>query len=172
MAKRKAARKTATRSETVSVRLEPRLRFLADLAARKQRRTLSSYIEWAVEKSLASVEVDRKGRTIVDLATFLWDVDDADRFIKLAINHEDLLNHDEQVLWKLIKDSRISWCSCNDPADFFRLFSEASEATDSEFARRSLDKGEILDIKNIRLYWPKFLAVAQGKASPDSLLIN
>lgn len=37
-----------TRSETVTMRLTPKLRYLAELAARKHRRTLSSYIEWVL----------------------------------------------------------------------------------------------------------------------------
>ena len=37
-----------SRSETVTVRLDPKLRYLAELAARLHRRTLSSYVEWAI----------------------------------------------------------------------------------------------------------------------------
>ena len=35
------------RTETVTIRLDPKLRYLTELAARKQRRTVSSFIEWA-----------------------------------------------------------------------------------------------------------------------------
>jgi predicted HicB family RNase H-like nuclease len=41
------------RSEVVTVRLEPKLKYLAELAARKQRRSLSSYVEWAIKQSLS-----------------------------------------------------------------------------------------------------------------------
>ena len=34
-----------SRSETVTVRLDPKLRYLAELGARSQRRTVSSFIE-------------------------------------------------------------------------------------------------------------------------------
>ena len=40
------------KSEVVTVRLDPKLKYVAELAARRQRRTLSSYIEWAIEDSL------------------------------------------------------------------------------------------------------------------------
>ena len=43
------------KSEVVTVRLDPKLKYLAELAARKHRRPLSSYIEWAVEQSLSRV---------------------------------------------------------------------------------------------------------------------
>jgi len=88
-----------SRSEIVTVRLDPKLRYLAELAARKQRRTLSSFIEWAIEQSLAEVKLTERS-TIADEAPALWDVDECDRFIKLALHDEGLLNYREQVLWK------------------------------------------------------------------------
>ena len=45
------------RTETVTVRLDPKLRYLAELAARVHRRTLSSYIEWAIKESLDKDEL-------------------------------------------------------------------------------------------------------------------
>ena len=106
-----------SRTETVTVRLDPKLRYLAELAARKQRRTLSSYIEWAVEKSLADVVLTTRYsgeelqnedlETVADKADELWDVDPSERFARLAITHPSLLGHDEQVLWKQIEDSGV-----------------------------------------------------------------
>jgi len=43
------------RSETVTIRLDPKLRYLTELAARQQRRTLSSFIEWAIDSALKDV---------------------------------------------------------------------------------------------------------------------
>ena len=43
------------RSETVTVRLDPRLNYLAELAGRAQRRTKSSFIEWAVQEAVRSL---------------------------------------------------------------------------------------------------------------------
>src|SRR5688572_20503606 len=45
------------RSETVTVRLDPKLNYLCELAARAQRRTKSSFIEWAIADSLGSVSL-------------------------------------------------------------------------------------------------------------------
>lgn len=100
-----------SRSETVTVRLDPKLRYLAELAARRQRRTLSSYIEWAIEDSLKHLSLDAKvdHTSIADEASELWDVDEADRFARLALRHPDLLTHEEQVLWKLIRENGWLW---------------------------------------------------------------
>jgi hypothetical protein len=101
-----------TRSETVTVRLDPKIRYLAELAARKQRRTLSSYIEWALEDSMARVELyhgsgynNDTSTTVADEAAHLWDVDEAERFARLAIRYPELLTHKEQEWWKLLVDS-------------------------------------------------------------------
>ncbi|MDR2330278.1 MAG: hypothetical protein LBE58_11805, partial [Comamonas sp.] len=81
-----------SRSETVTVRLDPKLRYLAELAARRQRRTVSSYVEWAIEDSLKhiSLNVNSSG-VLAEEAEALWDVDEADRFARLALRHPDLL---------------------------------------------------------------------------------
>lgn len=105
-----------SRSETVTVRLDPKLRYLAELAARKQRRTLSSFVEWAIEDALGRVNLyegdDYSGdhsRSVGEEAAQLWDVDEADRFAKLAFHYPDLLTHEEQVLWKLIRENGALW---------------------------------------------------------------
>lgn len=116
MAKEKQAKKGGggrlTRSETVTVRLDPKLRYLAELAARKQRRTLSSFIEWAIEKSLEGIYLyEGTGYNNDDSVTIqqeiarLWDVDEAERFARLAILYPELLTHEEMEIWKLLNDS-------------------------------------------------------------------
>ena len=112
--KRKVGGGKLARSETVTVRLDPKLRYLAELAARKQRRTVSSFIEWAVEQSFKAVDIyvgngydGDESIAIADEATKLWDVDESERFVKLAIYHKDLLNHEEQILWKVLLDSEL-----------------------------------------------------------------
>lgn len=112
--KRKGGGGKLSRSETVTVRLDPKLRYLAELASRKQRRTLSSYIEWAIEDSLRSVLLYQgsgyggdESVSVADDASRLWDVDQAERFVRLAIRYPELLTHEEQELWKLLQDSQL-----------------------------------------------------------------
>ncbi len=96
-----------SRSEVVTIRLDPKLRYLAELASRKQRRTLSSFIEWAIEESLKTEIIHNNAYdsvTFFDVAGSLWDVDEADRFIILATTYYYLLNHEEQVLWKHVRE--------------------------------------------------------------------
>lgn len=105
------------RTETVTVRLDPKLRYLTELAARKHSRTVSSYIEWRIKSSLDSEDVRpvdtpahvATPETIGSEAEYLWDVDDADRFAKLALRYPHLLTHGEQVRWKLIRENGYLW---------------------------------------------------------------
>jgi hypothetical protein len=113
MAKQKALKGVQT--AIVSVRLNPKLRYLTELAARKHRRSLSNFIEWAVAESLQDVDLQglpetaHDNGTLADRSNYLWDTHEADRFVKLACDYPDLLTHEEQILWQLIRASKFLW---------------------------------------------------------------
>ena len=112
MADAKPRAQKLPKSEITTVRLDPKLRYLAELAARKQRRSLSSFIEWAIEDALLRFslkEENGQSATVIGEAERLWDVDAADRFVKLALKFPELLTHDEQVLWKLVRENGWLW---------------------------------------------------------------
>ena len=144
-----------SRSETVTVRLDPKLRYLAELAARKQRRTVSSFIEWAIEESLyREVLSDSKNaKSIMGEATDLWDVDEADRFAKLACIHPDLMTHDEQIIWKLVKECRYLWSGKNND--------------DGERSGNVMNPSLI--IERLRENWDLIKDVAAGNKDKDAL---
>jgi hypothetical protein len=113
--KRRGGGGKLARTETVQVRLDPKLRFAADLAAAKERRTLSSFIEWAVERAVqnVSVTINKEGNP-VSAATVIdkvWDADTSDRFVNLAWHYPELLTHDEQRKWKFIFVTAEFWQS-------------------------------------------------------------
>jgi hypothetical protein len=149
-----------TRSETVTVRLDPKLRYLAELAALKHRRTLSSFIEWAIEDTLHRVKLregggynDDSATTVADDAEALWDVDDADRFAKLALRYSELLTHEEQKRWKLIRENGFLWRG--------RFGSNGKwEWTIKE---------QSLILSRLRESWESFCAVARGDAQASVL---
>lgn len=159
--KRKGGGGKLTRTETVTVRLDPKLRYLAELAARKQRRTVSSFIEWAVEESLNRVVIDEdktfdghNDKSIADVAADLWDVDDPDRFAKLAIRYPDMLTHEEQTLWKLVRENGLLWKGRNDKVS-------------GEWTWRIEESSLIFE--RLREHWETFRAVANGTEDRSSL---
>jgi hypothetical protein len=103
--KRRGGGGKLTRSEQVSIRLDPKLRFAAELAASKERRTLSSFIEWAVERAVKEIPlVCREGQwQTADVVTHnVWDLDEAYRFSLLGMHYPELLTYEDQKLWKFI----------------------------------------------------------------------
>jgi len=109
---RKGGGSKLSRSEIIQVRLDPKLRLAVELAARRQRRTVSSFVEWAVDQSVKSeVFTSERGidLTIQEATERIWDVDEADRFINLATTFPTFLTHDEEKLWKLICELKYCW---------------------------------------------------------------
>jgi hypothetical protein len=95
-----SARSPPVRSITVGVRLDHRLHYLAELAARKQRRSLSSFLEWAVKESLQGSYL------LAAEADELWHPDKAKRFARLASRYPELLTYQEEVIWKRFREER------------------------------------------------------------------
>lgn len=163
--KRKGGGGKLARSETVTVRLDPKLRYLAELAARKQRRTVSSFVEWAVEEALDRVYLReetgdsrddfQRAISIGTMADGLWDVDEADRLAKLAMQFSELLTHDEQVLWKLIRENGTLWKGRYEPKN------------DGAWTWQITPSALCYD--RLRQHWETFKAVAEGKADRNAL---
>jgi hypothetical protein len=159
-AKRRGLLDGMRKSEVVTVRLDPRLKYLAELAARRQRRPLSSYIEWAIEESLAQVRPaadptrQLAPETFRDVAGDLWDVDEPDRFVRLAIRYPDLLDHEEQRLWKLIRECGYLW--------------KGAYGGSSDEWQWTV-KEDSFNWERFRECWEVFSQVASGQAEPSIL---
>lgn len=144
------------RTETVTLRLDPKLRYLTDLAARTQRRTVSSFIEWAITKVLDQVMLNEGTAAEIDLdvaSALLWDPDEADRLARLGLNFPDLLTYDEQVLWKLINECEALWC-----IDF-----------DHRRMLPAHERDAALNYPKLRAHWEALQQVAAGEADTSML---
>lgn len=150
-----------SRSETVSIRLDPELRYMAEIGARIQRRSLSSFIEWAVSRSLNEIEFtqnfDRDGEPypvfLQKIRKELWDVDEPDRFVKLAFRNPSLLNHEEQIVWKLVRECGWFW--------------------DGWFGNDGIyhyeTKEESFHFSRLREWWDRVKSIAQGDSGKEIL---
>lgn len=151
------------RTETVTVRFDPKLNYLCELASRAQRRTKSSFVEWAVAEALKNVELPEviefedfdnpRHVTISEKSGELWEVDDAERLVALALIAPALLAHDEQLIWKLIKENGAVWKGRYDGSD--------------EWTWDTKSTSLIRD--RLRENWEKFKAVAAGELPKDQL---
>ena len=152
--KRRGGGGKLTRSEQVSIRLDPKLRFAAELAASKERRTLSSFIEWAVERAVKEIPlVSREGQWLTaDVVTHnVWDLDEAYRFSLLGMNYPELLTYEEQKLWKFICDFDVHVQTIGLKARF----------VDPERIRAN--------IKLVQTFWEEIKACSAGKLDRSEL---
>lgn len=110
---------SASKGEAVNIRVNPKTRFGLELLSRKQHRTLTSVIEWAVELALTDPNNGlwhnkSRGTFVVEpdfILEKVWDPSESDRFIKLAVHYPYLLSYEEEVLWKNIKEESLLWKS-------------------------------------------------------------
>jgi hypothetical protein len=105
--KKRRAKATGPRTEVFALRLDPKLKYLAEVGARTQRRSLANFVEWAIEQALAQVRLRKKdgqetGNTVADAVSDLWALDESDRLINLALNYPELMSYDEQLIWRTI----------------------------------------------------------------------
>ncbi len=92
----------APRTEVFAMRFDPKLKYMAEIAARKQRRSLANFVEWAIERTLESVYLSEDGSTVAEASPKLWALDEPDRLVKLATCYPELLTYDEQLIWRVI----------------------------------------------------------------------
>ncbi|TDI77130.1 MAG: hypothetical protein E2O81_05355 [Betaproteobacteria bacterium] len=158
MTERKRKAKTgALRTEVFAMRLDPKLKYLAEIAARKQRRSLANFIEWAIEQGLENVNISRSGNntlSVTDEAEKLWALDEPERLINLASNYPDLLTYDEQLFYRVIQEYVI-----ND---------EKSRST-IDFLVNKGDPDNALKLHMIRKCWTEIKAFALDSGVEDEL---
>ncbi|MBB5687515.1 hypothetical protein FHS49_003557 [Sphingobium boeckii] len=147
-----------TRSETVTVRFDPKLNYLCDLASRAQRRTKSSFIEWAVAEALGSVRLSDIADSDYDLSlkqvvSKLWHVDEADRVVSLALIAPSLLTHEEQMIWRRVREHGYFWRG---------RYNAQREWTWNP------EEGSLIRDR-LRNHWDQFKAVVSGEASESIL---
>jgi hypothetical protein len=134
------------KTEVVTLRIDPKIRFGLELLSRKQYRNLSSVVEWAINEAL-------NGEDGIDNLNFIWDVEEADRFINLALYYPELLSYEEQILWKLLSGNGYLWKGQYDKE---KEWIWACNPSTPIFER-------------IRKHFNIFKDVAAGKESPDKL---
>jgi predicted transcriptional regulator len=133
---RKAEKGTQQKAENINIRVSPKLKYGLELLSRKQRRTLTSVMEWALEKVIRD---EKEGLCIEDWSSYapegtkantpepvgghpkmrcfldlLWSPDEMDRFLNLVFFDSSYLTYEEEVLWKLIADNSKYWCLTNE----------------------------------------------------------
>lgn len=131
------------RNEALQARLDTKLKFTTELAARAEKRTISSTIEIAIEEFLngfivkAPIKVGDQSlqqMPILDLVDAVWDFDEATRFLQLAQVAPSLLSLEEKAIWNVMQKEK----------DLFYINSSSSNET-------------IFNLEFIQLAWDELL---------------
>lgn len=147
------------RTETVSIRLDPRLNYLCELAARSQRRTKSSFIEATLAEHIQTQVINKwrnwesdELNTFGERADVLWHVRESQRLVSLGIVAPELLTFEEQHIWALIEENGHFWRG-------------RWRGNDWDF-NISLDT---IVRERVDEYWEDLVAVAMGEKKPNVL---
>ncbi len=158
----------SVKKESTNFKLDPKLKYSAELAARVQRRNLTNYVEWALEQSFNNVHIDNKGTTLASKIYDLWDIDESGRFLKLAEQYPELLTYEEQKILKLIelnfqwfKDENINFEDLKRHAPVEAFQYEISQYENNIFTFDWLNKQLIIDD------WEKIKEFAQNNEPKD-----
>jgi hypothetical protein len=84
------------KSKVYGIRLDSMTKYLAEIAARNQHRSLANFIEYALIRALDSVDLG--DGTVWSEQQKLWDIDEHDRLRKLAKHYPELLTFEEKEL--------------------------------------------------------------------------
>jgi hypothetical protein len=154
--KKRKPKSSAPRTEVFAMRLDPKLKYLAEIAARQQRRSLANFIEWSISSALDNVSLD-EGVTVSKAVSKLWAIDESNRLIQLGRYFPDLLTYDEQLIWKLIHAHTIYDKKSNLIGDF--LLGDVDAATGD---------GKV-DCDLVEKCWPEIKAYALGTGTLEEL---
>lgn len=80
-----------------AMRLDPRVKYMAELAARRERRSLTNFVEWAIDRALREVEL-AAGMNAAEASEKLWGHSEWERLRRLSEHCPDLLFHGEKQL--------------------------------------------------------------------------
>lgn len=147
----------ARKTETLTLRLDPKVRFLIDLIARQKRQSITGVIESAVEVYATNfyIEADmwdddadaerRQEVSLYKLSKDIYSTDDSFRFMMLVWTCPRLLSYEEVRLRETIYASELFW---------------------DEYPNASSDRNDI-DTDVLREHWVALLAhVEEHKSSP------
>lgn len=99
------------RSDNVTMRFDSRLKYLASVVARYERRSFSNIVELALERYLNEFAATKLSSTehSFNLTKELWSPHQVLRFALLADELPTLLTFEEEVLWRLILKDGALW---------------------------------------------------------------
>jgi len=101
----------ARKTETLTLRLDPKVKFMIELVSRIRRQSITGVIEAAIEEIAGDLGAPfhYKGETnnwdLSSAVAEVWSTDESERFINFCYHLPNLLTFEEQRIWETIKAS-------------------------------------------------------------------
>ena len=122
--KTKSSSGSGAKSDVLTLRLSPKLKYGLELLSRKHHRNISSTVTWAIEQAINNSEDGLRknmseGLKVAEpkqMLDVLWDVDPADRLVKLANHWPELMDLFDEILVRAIKNNGWGWPKKGDSA--------------------------------------------------------
>jgi hypothetical protein len=138
------------KTESITIRIAPKTKYGLDLLARRQHRTLTSVIEWIVNRSF-------EHGALADVAAVLeqtWSPYESDRVMRLAKRFPQYLSYEEELLFKFIESRPEFWLARPQEGEPKHM---ALAVLSPEIQRAVLDpfepNGRAIDFELIRKAW-------------------
>lgn len=113
MAARKAAPKPPERkTETLSLRIDPKTRYGLEMLSRLQRRSATGVVEWTLTNAFASEslrDVEGHGSSLADAMDTLWQPDEPSRLLAMAFFYPALLTYEEERMFAVMTATLALW---------------------------------------------------------------
>ena len=148
MAGRKPLDEAQRRSETITVRLDPTLRYAVELASARNGQTVSSLVQWAVSKAMADIKVGKieDKESILEVASRLRPHDLQCRLVMLGLDYPELLTFKERVMFGVIEQHSVFWRKSSRPKTF-----------------------DAYKLDNVREFWDALNMIGDGKWSIEAI---
>lgn len=114
MAKNKPSQ-GARKTETLTLRLDPKIKYMIELMSRIKRQSITSVVEAAIESEAFEldtpviIEGKRENWSLANAVSEYWSTDVVARFINLCAFMPELLTYEEQRIWETIKATPQFW---------------------------------------------------------------
>ena len=157
---RKGKAGNQAKAESITVRLDPKIRYGLEILARKQRRNLSSVVEWALQKAINDPTdglYDEKGGKM-NLLDFLWDVEESDRIYQLCTCRPNLITFEEERIVKIVIES-----------DYFAYLNDLHKHLVGDNPQIPLPPYHQKMREGLREHFETFKKVAYGELEKDAL---
>ncbi|VVN47573.1 hypothetical protein [Pseudomonas fluorescens] len=101
----------ARKTETLTLRLDPKVRLTIELISRVRRQSITGVVEAAIEDIAFDLDVPFvedgavKSAALGAVFSEIWSTDESELFINMCFRLPSLLTYEEQRLWETIKAS-------------------------------------------------------------------